>query len=45
MFVGTVAAVGSGSSMPFMTIIFRDTADSLEKEKDLVHEVSKVFCN
>ncbi|KAG7995640.1 hypothetical protein I3843_01G120500 [Carya illinoinensis] len=43
MFVGTVAAVGSGSSMPFMTIIFRDTADSLEKEKDLVHEVSKVF--
>ncbi|KAG6731384.1 hypothetical protein I3842_01G127300 [Carya illinoinensis] len=43
MFVCTVAAVGSGSSMPFMTIIFRDTADSLEKEKDLVHEVSKVF--
>ncbi|XP_035548260.1 ABC transporter B family member 11-like isoform X2 [Juglans regia] len=45
MFVGTVAAVGSGISMPFMTIIFGDTIDSFGgtvNTKDVVHEVSKM---
>lgn len=48
MFVGTVAAVGSGISMPFMTIIFGDTIDSFGgtvNTKDVVHKVSKVFFN
>ncbi|KAG7995641.1 hypothetical protein I3843_01G120600 [Carya illinoinensis] len=48
MFVGTVAAVGSGISMPFMTIIFGDTIDSFGgtvNTKDVVHKVSKMSLN
>ncbi|XP_040990027.1 ABC transporter B family member 11-like isoform X2 [Juglans microcarpa x Juglans regia] len=48
MFVGTVAAVGSGISMPFMTIIFGDTIDSFGgtvNTKDVVHKVSKISLN
>jgi ATP-binding cassette subfamily B (MDR/TAP) protein 1 len=48
IFVGTVAAVGSGISMPFMTIIFGDLVDSFGRTtntKDVIHEVSKVFYN
>lgn len=48
MSVGAVAAVGSGISMPFMTIIFGDLVDSFGRTtntKDVIHEVSKVFYN
>ena len=46
MSVGAVAAVGSGISMPFMTIIFGDLVDSFGRTtntKDVIHEVSKVI--
>uniref|UniRef100_A0A2N9EIP8 Uncharacterized protein n=1 Tax=Fagus sylvatica TaxID=28930 RepID=A0A2N9EIP8_FAGSY len=45
MFVGTIASVGSGISIPFMTIVFGDLIDSFGRSvntKDVVHEVSKV---
>ena len=48
MFVGTIASVGSGISIPFMTIVFGDLIDSFGRSvntKDVVHEVSKVICN
>jgi ATP-binding cassette subfamily B (MDR/TAP) protein 1 len=48
MFVGTVAAIGSGISMPFMTIIFGALVDSFGRTtntKDVIHEVSEVFYN
>ncbi|KAF5464892.1 hypothetical protein F2P56_014931 [Juglans regia] len=48
MFVGTVAAVGSGISMPLMTIIFGGTIDSFGgtvNTKDVVHKVSKMCLN
>ncbi|XP_035547503.1 ABC transporter B family member 11-like isoform X2 [Juglans regia] len=48
MFVGTVAAVGSGISMPLMTIIFGGTIDSFGgtvNTKDVVHKVSKHACS
>jgi hypothetical protein len=46
MSVGAVAAVGSGISMPFMTVIFGDLVDSFGRTtntKDVIHEVSKVI--
>ena len=46
MFVGTIAAVGNGISMPLMTLIFGLVIDAFGRTTDtqeVVHEVSKVL--
>ena len=48
MLIGTISAVGSGISIPLMIIALGNIIDSFGRTvntKDIVHEVSKVFCN
>ena len=48
MFVGTIACIGSGISLPLMSIIVGDIIDAFGvnlNTKQLVHEVSKVIHN
>lgn len=46
IFAGTIAAVGNGSSLPLMTLIFGNLVNSFGEfgnTKEVAHEVSKVF--